>query len=103
MSTQSSFLHCEDRKLAKQSENDMSTIAKQQLRDAIDNGELTLGQAIRRMRKITGMSQKAYAQRIIGISPRILAAIERDVANPTVETLNKIGRPFGYSVAFVHN
>jgi len=88
--------------LAKNSDNDNTALAKQQLRDAIDNGELTLGQAVRRMRKITGMSQKAYAQRIVGISPRIFSEIERDVGNPTIETLNKIGRPFGYTVAFVH-
>ena len=28
--------------------------------------------------------------------------IERDVANPTITTLNKIGRPFGYVVGFIH-
>jgi DNA-binding XRE family transcriptional regulator len=76
-------------------------LAKRQLIEAIDNGELTVGQAVRRMRRITGMSQKAYAQKIVGISPRVLAEIERDSANPTVETLNKIGRPFGYVVGFV--
>lgn len=88
--------------MATHSDNNNPAAAKQQLRDAIDNGELTFGQAIRKMRKIAGMSQKVYAKRIIGISPRVLAEIERDVANPTVDTLNKIGRPFGYSVAFVH-
>lgn len=82
-------------------ERDDSALAKQKLIEAIDNGELTLGQSVRRMRKITGMSQKAYAQKIIGISPRVLAEIERDIANPTIETLNKIGRPFGYVVGFV--
>jgi len=76
-------------------------LTKRQLIEDIDNHELTVGQAVRRMRKITGMSQKAYAQKIVGISPRVLAEIERDSANPTVETLNKIGRPFGYVVGFV--
>ena len=37
----------------------------------------------------------------MGISTRILAEIELDRRNPTVETLNKIGRPFGYTVGFV--
>ena len=82
-------------------EREAATIAKQKLIDAVDHGELTLGQSVRRMRKITGMSQKDYARKIIGISPRVLAEIERDIANPTVETLNKIGRPFGYVVGFV--
>ena len=75
--------------------------SKRALIEVINNNELTLGEAVRRMRKITGMSQKAYAEHIVGIAPRILAEIERDSGNPTVETLNKIGRPFGYTVGFV--
>lgn len=78
-----------------------ATLAKQQLRTSIEGGEFSIGQAVRRMRKISGLNQKDYARRIIGISPRVLAEIERDVANPTVDTLNKVGRPFGYAVGFV--
>lgn len=81
--------------------NDESPNAKRELAEAIANNELSLGEAVRRMRKISGMNQKAYAERIIGIAPRILAAIERDEGNPTVETLNKVGRPFGYAAGFV--
>ena len=77
------------------------SVAKRELIQAIERQELTLGQAARQMRKITGLNQKAYAERIVGISPRILAEVERDEGNPTVETLNKIGRPFGYTVGFV--
>ncbi len=87
--------------MPKLKDHDDIVFAKRQLIEAIGNHELTVGQAVRRMRKITGMSQKAYAQKIVGISPRVLAEIERDSANPTVETLNKIGRPFGYVVGFV--
>lgn len=75
--------------------------AKRKLIEAIENNELSLGEAVRRMRRISGMSQKAYATRIVGIATRILAEIERDQGNPTAETLNKIGRPFGYTVGFV--
>lgn len=81
--------------------DDETATAKRALIESINNHELTLGEAVRRMREITGMSQKAYAERIVGIAPRILTAIERDEGNPTVETLNKIGRPFGYAVGFV--
>jgi len=79
-----------------------ATLAKQKLRDEIERGDLTIGQATRRMRKITGKNQKDYARNIIGISPRVLAEIERDVANPTIATMNKIGRPFGYTAGFVY-
>ena len=74
--------------------------AKRRLIEAIEGNELSLGEAVRRMREITGLSQKAYAERIVGISTRILAEIELDRGNPTVETLHKIGRPFGYTVGF---
>ncbi|MCY4477053.1 MAG: helix-turn-helix transcriptional regulator [Gammaproteobacteria bacterium] len=80
---------------------DDTTAAKHELMTAIENGDLSLGQAAQRMRKITGLNQKAYAERIVGIAPRILAQIELNKGNPTVETLNKIGRPFGYTVGFV--
>ena len=79
---------------------DAST-AKRELIEAMENNALALGEAVRRMRRISGMSQKAYATRIVGIAPRILAEIERGRGNPTVDTLNKIGRPFGYTVGFV--
>ena len=75
--------------------------AKRRLIEAIERNELSLGEAVRRMREITGLSQKAYAERIVGISTRILAEIELDRGNPTAETLEKIGRPFGYTVGFV--
>ncbi len=86
--------------MAKRSQED-STRAKRELIAAIENQDLSPGEAVRRMRKISGLNQKAYAERIIGISPRILAEVERDEGNPTMETLNKMGRPFGYAVGFV--
>lgn len=79
-----------------------TALEKQQLREAIERGEISLGEAVRRMRKISGMNQKAFAQKIVGVSPRVLAEIELGRANPTVETLNKIGRAFGYEVGFRH-
>ena len=81
--------------------NEERLAAKISLIKAIENNELSLGEAVRRMRKITGMSQKNYAERIVGVSTRILAEIERNEGNPTLETLNKIGRPFGYTIGFL--
>ena len=77
-----------------------SATSKWELVKAIENNELSLGEAVRGMRMIAGMSQKDYAQRIVGIATRILAEVELDQGNPTLETLNKIGRPFGYGVGF---
>ncbi len=78
-----------------------SVPTKRELIRAIENQELSLGEAVRGMRKIAGMSQKDYAMRVVGVATRILAEVELDQGNPTLETLNKIGRPFGYKVGFV--
>lgn len=67
----------------------------------LDCGALTLGQATRRMRKIIGVSQAEYATRVLKIFPRVLMSIENDHGNPTLETLEKVAKPFGLKVAFV--
>tara|TARA_R110001583_G_C5542013_1_gene399515 strand:- start:72 stop:335 length:264 start_codon:yes stop_codon:yes gene_type:complete len=78
-----------------------STELKKELNRALDAGELTLGQATRQMRKIVGMTQKDYAKQVLGITPRILMAIENDKGNPTLDTLKKIAKPFGYEIGFI--
>ncbi len=78
-----------------------AALTKLELIRAIENNELSLGEAVRNMRKIAGMSQKDYATRIVGIATRIFAEAELGQGNPTLDTLNKIGRPFGYRVGFV--
>jgi DNA-binding XRE family transcriptional regulator len=67
----------------------------------LEAGRLTLGQATRRMRKIVGLTQVEYAERVLKIYPRVLMEIEKDRGNPTLETLEKIARPFGLKVGFV--
>lgn len=73
---------------------------KEALYSDIDQGLLTIGQATRRMRKIVGMTQTEYAEKILKIYPRVLMEIERDRGNPTLETLEKIAKPFGLTVGF---
>ena len=53
----------------------------------------TYNETIRKLRRSTGKTQKEYAE-LIGLSTKILALIEQGKANPTVETINKIIRPF---------
>lgn len=67
----------------------------------LERGALTLGQATRRMRKIIGVTQTDYATRILKIYPRVLMDLENDRGNPTLETLEKVAKPFGLKVAFV--
>ena len=74
---------------------------KEALYADIEAGRLTLGQAARRMRKIVGMNQTEYAEKVLKIYPRVLMEVERDRGNPTLETLEKIAAPFGLMVRFV--
>jgi DNA-binding XRE family transcriptional regulator len=74
---------------------------KENLYADINQGRLSIGEATRRMRKIVGMTQTEYAEKVLKIYPRVLMEIERDRGNPTLETLEKIARPFGLRVGFV--
>ena len=74
---------------------------KEALYAAIAAGRLPLGQATRRMRNIVGLTQVEYAEKVLKIYPRVLMEIEKDRGNPTLETLEKIARPFGLKIGFV--
>jgi DNA-binding XRE family transcriptional regulator len=74
---------------------------REELFEGIDNGNLTLGQATRRMRKTLGMNRRAYAEKVLKISHDALQDIETGKGNPTLKTLQKVGKPFGLDVGFV--
>jgi len=76
---------------------------KEALYADLEAGRLTLGQATRRMRKIVGLTQVEYAEKVLKIYPRVLMGIENDRGNPTLDTLEKIARQFGLKVAFVRD
>ena len=61
---------------------------------------LSLTEGVREMRAISGMTQEDFA-RHRGVSSRVIKAIELGQGNPTMATLNRIGRFFGLEVAFV--
>jgi transcriptional regulator with XRE-family HTH domain len=73
---------------------------EQALCQGLSRGEIGVREATRRMRRILGMSQKEYARRVAGISPRILSEFETGSGNPTLATLEKIASPFGMRVTF---
>lgn len=75
--------------------------AKEKLFESLAAGEITIGQATRCMRKIVGLTQKDYAEKVLNIYPRVLMEIEKERGNPTLETLEKLARPFGLRVGFV--
>ncbi|MEZ5447840.1 MAG: helix-turn-helix transcriptional regulator [Thiolinea sp.] len=76
--------------------------AREALFEDIAAGRLALPEAVRRMRKIVGMTQPEYA-RLVGIAPRVLMDIERGKANPRLDTLEKLAKPFGLQIGFIMN
>ena len=74
---------------------------KEELYRGLAQGDIGIREATRRMRKILGMNQKEYAQKVAGISPRILSEFESGSGNPTLATLEKIALPFGLKVTFL--
>ncbi len=73
-----------------------------ELYDAINRGELSIQDAVKRMRKISRLTQPDFAAHR-GVSAKVIKEIERGVGNPTVNTLNRIGQFFGLEVAFVRS
>ena len=82
------------------SNNEMAEM-KNELYSDLARGTVDIREATRKMRKIIGMTQAEYAKKIAKISPRILSDFERGTGNPTIETLEKIGKPFGLKVSFL--
>ena len=63
-------------------------------------GDLQLPGAVAQIRKGFGMTQEEFAK-TLALTRRQIAEIEAGTANPTLETLDKIGRLFGFGVGFV--
>jgi DNA-binding XRE family transcriptional regulator len=47
------------------------------------------------------MTQEEYGEKVVGLSRKIVSAIENDTHNPELETLKKIAKPFGLTVGFL--
>ena len=74
-------------------------LAREQFYEQIAQNKLTLAETVKAMRAIVGMTQPEYAK-FVGVAPRIIIDLERGVANPTLTTLRKIGKPFRLEVFF---
>lgn len=67
--------------------------------DAISKDNLSISESVKMMRKISKQTQAEFSQKL-GLGINILKGIESGDGNPTVETLNKIGRLFGLEAGF---
>lgn len=68
--------------------------------EKINRGDLTIPEAMKAMRKMTGLTQAEFAEHR-GVSRRVIQDIERGTGNPTVDSLNGIAKLFGLQVGFV--
>lgn len=72
---------------------------RERLLAEITAGTLDVPAGIRRMREAAFLTRDEYA-RLVGVAPRALAQIELGRANPTLATLEKIGKPFGLKIGY---
>ncbi|KAF1030022.1 MAG: hypothetical protein GAK40_00208 [Burkholderia plantarii] len=70
------------------------------LPDRVAREQPDVAEAARWIREAIGLNQEAFA-RLVGLSKPLVARLERGEANPTLDTLNAIGKPFGLRIAFV--
>lgn len=70
------------------------------LADKAAAGGLRLPQAVREMRRALGLTQARFAERF-GLTRQQVIDLELGRANPTQETLQRIARPFGFTLGFV--
>ncbi len=73
---------------------------RRELFEGVMNNQLSLGEAVRLMQKVSRLTQAEFAAHR-GVSPRVLKGIIAGTANPTLETLNKIAAIFGMEVGWV--
>ncbi len=71
-----------------------------QLAEQAAAGQLYLPEAIKTLRAIMGVNQERFGQ-LFKLTRRQVHELEAGSANPTVETLNRLGRPFGLEVGLV--
>lgn len=73
---------------------------REELARLVPRASADIPELMRTMRLITRKSQMEYAK-LCDVAPRVLADIEAGKGSPTVETLEKLLRPFGYRVGIV--
>ena len=65
----------------------------------LQEGLLSLAETSRRMRELLDLDQAEYAK-LIKISSRTLIDLETEKGNPTLQTLEKLGKPFGLKLVY---
>lgn len=93
------------RKNASKSGATISTTERNNVRNEIIKallfGEMTQGQAIRKLRiEMLGINQQQY-MKMVKVSRQTLSNIENDKGNYSVETINQVFKPFGLELGLI--
>lgn len=68
----------------------------------VHRGEWRFGEAVRFLRAVVLRRSRHDFARLVGISPAALQKLEERIdANPTLDTMNRVLRPFGGAVGLV--
>ncbi|MES2974680.1 MAG: helix-turn-helix transcriptional regulator [Pseudomonadota bacterium] len=89
-----------DKRVKRPVDPEVAMARRESFYKAVASGELSVGEAVAAMRKISRLTQTEFAAHR-GISVQALRQIENNRGNPTVETLDKIASIFGLQVGFV--
>lgn len=73
---------------------------RRKLNELVPPEQASIAELVRTMRLITRKSQAEYAK-FCGVAPRVLADLEAGKGSPRTETLEKLVRPFGFTVGVV--
>lgn len=79
---------------------DEAFAARKALSDSVKMAELPWSRGVKTIRLALGMTQTQFAK-AFKLTVRQVSQFENGSANPTVETLTRIGMPFGFAVGFV--
>ena len=74
--------------------------ARRALTAAAQDAHLPWAAGVRSMRKALGMTQEQFAK-AFKLTVRQVSQIETGAANPTVETLTRLAKPFGLTLGFI--
>jgi len=86
-------------KLRKPTREEINAYRKR-LMERAEAGALRYPVAVFEIRKTMGLTQQQFAD-LVHMTRRQIAEMERGEANPTLESLQRIAKIFGFSVGFV--
>ncbi|MCP8900620.1 helix-turn-helix domain-containing protein [Gilvimarinus xylanilyticus] len=71
------------------------------LLERINHGDISIGEAIRTMRELLGMTQTEYGDKVAKVSRKALSQLENNQGDPRLSTINRCCKAFGLEAGLV--